>query len=68
MRIKVQRKAGRPEVVTLQETVIVNHPEDSASGTCRVCEPANLMPVEAAGSPPFHPNCVCTVEWVEASE
>ncbi len=63
--INVQMEAGRPEYETLEQKIVVNHPENSDSGTCKTCEPLNLLPVEAAGYPPFHPHCVCTVEWLE---
>ncbi len=65
MRINVQVADGSPEFTTLEQQVIVNHPENSQSGTCNVCEPLQLVPIEAVGFPPFHPHCVCEVEWRE---
>lgn len=64
--INVQVTQGRPETQAMQLSVIENHPEHSASGTCRVCTMLNGQPVAWIGVPPFHPNCVCEVAWREA--
>lgn len=64
--INVQVTQGRPETQALELLILENHPEHSAAGPCRVCEPLNMQPVAAFGVPPFHPNCVCTVSWREA--
>lgn len=65
MRINVQIEEGRPETVTIEQFVVENHPAASASGPCKTCLPKDQQPVREAGFPPFHPSCVCTVEWRE---
>lgn len=63
MKINVQVEDGAPEIVTIEQFVIENH--YSESGPCQVCEPKDQQPVIEVGYPPFHVNCVCTVEWRE---
>lgn len=63
--IHVQITQGRPETQALQLSVVENHPEASASGTCKTCAQLNGEPVSWVGMPPFHPHCACTVEWRE---
>ena len=63
MRINVQAEPGQPEFVTIEQFVIENHPEATEAGTCAVCEVKDNQPVAKVGYPPFHPHCVCTVEW-----
>ena len=65
MRINVQAEPGQPEFVTIEQFVIENHPEATEAGTCAVCEVKDNQPVAKVGYPPFHPHCVCTVEWKE---
>ena len=65
MTINVQAEPGQPEFVTIEQFVIENHPEATEAGTCAVCEVKDNQPVAKVGYPPFHPHCVCTVEWKE---
>ena len=65
MTINVQLVAGEPEYGTIEQFVIENHPENSQAGPCVECEPKDQQPVAKVGYPPFHPHCVCTVEWKE---
>ncbi len=65
MKINVQVADGSPEFATIEQFVVENRPDASVSGTCMKCEPKDQQPVREVGYPPFHPYCVCTVEWRE---
>ena len=45
--------------------VNVTNPGDSVSGTCAFCDSIEGEPVDEVGTPPHHPHCKCTTEWVE---